>query len=33
MIFKNPEPKNLQEWLEIATKGIAAAGKERITRE
>jgi hypothetical protein len=33
MIFKNPEPKNLQEWLDIATKGIAAAGKERITRE
>ena len=33
MIFNNPEPKNLEEWLEMATKGIAAPGKERITRE
>jgi hypothetical protein len=33
MIFKNPEPKNLAEWLETATEGIAPAGKERITRE
>jgi hypothetical protein len=33
MISKNPGPKELAEWLEIATKGIAAAGKERIARE
>jgi hypothetical protein len=29
----NFKPASLSEWLEIATKGIAAAGKERITRE
>ena len=33
MPFNNPEPKDLVEWLDIATKGIASAGKERITRE
>ena len=33
MIFKNPEPKGLAEWLEIAAEGIASTGKERITRE
>jgi hypothetical protein len=27
------KPSDLAEWLEIATEGIAAAGKERITRE
>jgi hypothetical protein len=33
MIFKNRESKCLEEWLEMAAKGIASAGKERITRE
>jgi hypothetical protein len=33
MIFKAPQPKNLAEWLEIATDGLAAPGRERITRE
>jgi hypothetical protein len=29
----NRKATNVSEWLEIATKGIAAAGKERIERE
>jgi hypothetical protein len=33
MLFNNAEPKSLAEWLDIATKGIASAGTERITRE
>jgi len=33
MNFKNLEPKNLAEWLGIATRGLAASGRERITRE
>jgi hypothetical protein len=33
MNFKAPQPKNLEEWLEIATDGLAASGRERITRE
>jgi hypothetical protein len=33
MSLKPCESRKLAEWLEIATKGIAVSGKERITRE
>jgi hypothetical protein len=33
MTFNPRESKSLSQWLEIATCGIAASGRERITRE
>jgi hypothetical protein len=32
-LFNKTKPASLTEWLEIATKGLAAPGRERITRE
>jgi hypothetical protein len=31
--FKNKKVERLSEWLEIATKGLAQAGKQRIAQE
>ena len=33
MNAKRDIPSDLEQWLEMATEGIAAAGKERIGRE
>ncbi len=32
-LFNKTKPAGLTEWLAIATDGLAASGRERITRE